>query len=176
SDNLTLVLVQADDIFTAPALTAVKRLSDALERIDGVTRVESLTTVNNIRGEAGSLDTNPLVGREIPTDRAGLARIRADALSNRVFVPHLVSASARATAIVAYTSGGAHFNRSFTDKVEELIGQTRTPGLRIFQMGEPFAKTTYGRYIERDQLTLIPLSIVVLLGVLFVASRTLEAR
>jgi len=174
SDNLTVVLVQADDVFTAPALAAVKRLSDALDRLDGVTRVESLTTVNNIRGDAGTLNTDPLVGREIPTERAALERIRADALSNRVFVPHLVASNARATAVVAYTAGGAHFNRAFTNKVEELIAQARTPGVRLLQMGEPFAKTTYGRYIERDQLTLIPLSIAVLLVVLFLAFRTLE--
>lgn len=174
SDNLTVVLVQADDVFTAPVLMAVKRLSDAIERLDGVTRVESLTTVNNIRGDAGSLTTDPLVGREIPTERPALERIRADALSNRVFVPHLVAASARATAIVAYTAGGAHFNRQFTENVEELIAQARAPGVRILQMGEPFAKTTYGRYIERDQLTLIPLSIAVLLVVLFLAFRTVE--
>ena len=175
SDNLTIVLVQADDVFTAPALAAVKRLSDALERLEGVTRVESLTTVNNIRGDAGTLTTEPLVGRTIPAGREALERVRADALSNRVFVPHLVARDARATAVVAYTAGtGAHFNGAFTDKVEELIAQARTPGVRIFQMGEPFAKTTYGRYIERDQLTLIPLSIVVLLVVLFLAFRTLE--
>jgi predicted RND superfamily exporter protein len=175
SDSLTVVLVKADDVFTAPALTAVKRLSDALERLDGVTHVESLTTVNNIRGDAGSLNTDPLIGREIPTERAMLDRIRADALSNRVFVPHLVAADARATAVVAYTAGGQHFNRAFTEKVDELIAQARTSGLSIFQMGEPYAKTVYGRFIERDQLTLIPLSIAVLLVVLFLAFRTVEA-
>ena len=174
SDNMTVVLVKADDVFTVPALTVVKRLSDALERLDGVTRVESLTTVNAIRGEGGTLTTDPLVGRDVPSDPAALARIRTDALSNRVFVPHLVSADARATAVVAYTAGGKHFNRPFTDKVEALIAQARTPGLQIFQMGEPFVKTTYGRYIELDQLTLIPLSIAVLLLVLFLAIRTLE--
>jgi uncharacterized protein len=174
SDDLTVVLVQADDVFTPPALTAIQRLSDALERLDGVTRVESLTTVNNIRGGDGTLNTDQLVGRQIPSHPAALQRIRADALSNRVFVPNLVSADARAAGIVVYTAGAAHFNATFTDQVEALIAGARAPGLRILQMGEPFVKTTYGRYIERDQLTLIPLSIAVLLFVLFLAFWTLE--
>jgi uncharacterized protein len=174
SDNLTVVLVKADDVFTPAALTAVKRLSDALERLDGVTRVESLTAVNNIRGNDGALNTDPLVGRQIPTDPKALASIKADALGNRVFVPNLVARDAKATAVIAYTAGGPHFNRHFTDKVEELIAQVRAPGLRIFQMGEPFAKVTYASYIERDQLTLIPLSIAVLLFVLFLSFRNLE--
>ncbi|HEY2991664.1 MAG TPA: MMPL family transporter [Methylomirabilota bacterium] len=174
SDNLTVVLVKADDVFAPAALRAVKRLSDALEGLDGVSRVESLTTVKNIRGDDGALNTDPLIGRDIPSDPAALAAIRADALGNRVFVPNLVAPDGRATAVVAYTAGGAHFNRHFTQEVERLIAQVTTPGLRIFQMGEPFAKTTYASYIERDQLTLIPLSIAVLLLVLFLAFRTLE--
>ena len=174
SDNLTIVLVEADDVFTPVPLTAVKRLSDALERLDGVTRVESLTTVNNIRGSDGTLNTEPLLGREVPTAPDVLAAVKRDALANRVFVPNLVAADARATAVIAYTAGGAHFNRHFTDKVEELVAQARAPGLRIFQMGEPFSKVTYASYIERDQLTLIPLSIAVLLGVLFLSFRTLQ--
>jgi len=175
SDNLTVVLVKADDVFAVPALQAVKRLSDALERLDGVTRVESLTTVNNVRGDDGTLNTDPLIGPKIPTDAAALARIRADALSNRVLVHNLVSPDARATAVVVYTAGTAHFNRAFTVQVDRLIAQVAAPGLRIFQMGEPFSKTTYASYIERDQLTLIPLSIGVLLVVLFLAFGTLEA-
>src|SRR5439155_13952086 len=175
SDNLTVVLVKADDVFAVPALQAVKRLSDALERLDGVTRVESLTTVNNVRGDDGTLNTDPLIGPRIPTDAAALAPIRADALSTRVLVHNLVSPDARATAVVVYTAGTSHFNRAFTVQVDRLIAQVAAPGLRIFQMGEPFSKPTYASYIERDQLTLIPLSIGVLLVVLFLAFGTLEA-
>jgi predicted RND superfamily exporter protein len=174
SDNLTVVLVQADDVFTTPVLQAVKNISDALERFDGVTRVESLTTVNNIRGDAASLNTDPLVGAHIPTDGAELQRIRADALSNRVFVGNLVAKDGRATAIVAYTAGGRHFNKPFTERLERLIAREAAPGLRIFQFGDPLTKVTYGRYIEQDQLTLIPFSIAVLLIVLFLAFRTLQ--
>ena len=57
SDNLTIVLVKADDVFAPAVLEMVRRLSDGLERIEGVTRVDSLTTVRNIKGRDDVLDT-----------------------------------------------------------------------------------------------------------------------
>jgi predicted RND superfamily exporter protein len=103
SDNLTLVMVKADDVFSPALLRSVKRLTDGLERVEGVTRVESLTTVRNIKGEKDSLNTEPLVPAPIPDGADDIARIRRDTLGNRVFVGNLVSADARATAITVYT-------------------------------------------------------------------------
>ena len=50
SDNLTAVVVSADTIFAAPVLQAGERLTGAIEQLDGVTRVDSLTSVNSIKG------------------------------------------------------------------------------------------------------------------------------
>jgi predicted RND superfamily exporter protein len=173
SDSVTVILVAGDDVFTPRVLDVVRRLSDALERTPGVTRVESLTTVRNIRGEGDAIDTEPLVGPGTP-DAAALQRIRADALSNRVFVGNIVSADGRATAVVAYTDGGKRFNAGFSDGVERLVAEVSTPGLTIFQIGEPLIKTAYGRAIERDQITVMPLSIGTLFIVLLLAFRTIQ--
>ena len=176
-DSLTIVLVKADNVFTAPVLQAVKRISDALERTEGVTRVESLTTVNNIKGEGDSLNTDPLVGAVVPTVPAELERIRADALGSRVFVGNIVSRDARATAVNIYTDakpGDKEFNRRFSSRVEALIKQEAAAGLTIFQIGTPLTKHTFGEYIQQDQLNLIPISLAVLLVILLFAFRMLQ--
>src|SRR5919198_6167319 len=86
SDTGAIVLLRADDVFTPKVLQAVRRLSGALERIEGVGRVDSLTTVRAIRGRGDVLDTDLLVPEEIPADPAdpaALRRIREDALRHR---------------------------------------------------------------------------------------------
>jgi hypothetical protein len=55
------VLVRADDVFTAPVLHAVGRLTTALGRLDGVSRVRSLTSLRRLKGRGDELDTGPLV-------------------------------------------------------------------------------------------------------------------
>ena len=175
SDNLTVVVVKADDVFTPAVLRAVQRLTEGLERVDGVTRVESLTTVRNIRGDGDRLDTEPLVGSPVPDDPATIARIRGDALGNRVFVGNIVSADARATAITVYTDSrprdGA-FNERFTERVESLIRQVSAPGLTIYQIGEILTRVTNQRYLDHDERTVVPIGVAVLLLILFLAFRT----
>src|SRR5919106_2412140 len=91
SDTGAFVLIRAEDVFTPAVLGTVRRLSEAFERIEGVSRVDSLTTVRNIRGRDDVLDTEPLVARQIPTAPADLRRLRQDALQHRAIAGTLVS-------------------------------------------------------------------------------------
>jgi uncharacterized protein len=173
-DNLTIVVVKAADVFTVEVLGIVRWLSDNLGRTDGVSRVESLTTVKNIRGRGDLLDTESLVGDPIPTDSATLTRIRGDALGNRALVGNLVAGDGRTTAIVVYadpTATDVHFNRRFSDHVDALIRQQSRSDVTLYQVGAPLTKATYSRGLERHMRTSIPLAAGVLLVVLFVCFR-----
>ncbi len=177
SDDLTVVLVKADDVFTPAVLRVVARLTDGLEGVEGASRVESLTTVKNIKGEGDALDTEPLIGRDVPDDPRGIARIRADALGNRVFVGNLVAADARATAITIYTdtpAGDREFNRRFTDQVEALIRREVAPGMSVYQIGGVFTRVANDQSIKDDQVRLVPICVLAQLVVLFVAFRTAQ--
>lgn len=177
SDNLTIVLIKADNVFTAPVLESIKRVSDAIEQIEGVSRVESLTTVNNIKGEGDSLNTEPLVGPRVPTDQKAIERIRADAMGNPIFVGNIVSKDATAAAVNAYTDpkpGDKEFNRRYSAEVESLIQKEIAAGFKIYQIGGPITKVTFGDFIQQDQRNLVPISIGVLLFILFLAFRMLQ--
>ena len=69
NDTLSIVVIKADDVFAAPVLESVRRVTRTLERMDLVSRVESLTTVRNVKGDGRSLDTEPLVPRPCPPAR-----------------------------------------------------------------------------------------------------------
>lgn len=177
SDVVTLVVIKADDVFTEPVLALVQRLSDALERLDDVLRVESLTTVRNIRGDADTLTTEPLVERHIPRDPARLARIRADALGNRAMVGSLVSPNGRTTAIVVLASrraGDHDLDRRLAGRVDGLIAGAAAPGVSMYQFGIPKTNATLAVDITHDMLTFLPLSTVVLLLFLLVQFRMVQ--
>src|SRR5256885_10979437 len=151
SDTVTIVLVKAEDVFTSAVLGAVRRLSDAFERIEGVRRVDSLTTVRNLSGRGDFLDTDLLVAPEIPTAPADLGRIRDDALRHRVIAGNIVAATGRATAIYVFTDLGLldrEFNKRLTDRVEALIRQEAAPGLTIHQIGGPIIIQAEGGLLD----------------------------
>lgn len=175
ADTQTIVVIKADDVFAPPVLRAVQRISDALEKTEGVTRVESLTTVKNIKGDGNTLNTDPLVERQIPTAEADLRRIRQDALSHPVFIKNIVSPDGKATGVIAYTDSkgkGEQYHQRVVERVDALIQQASAPGLTLYQIGSSLQKATYWEYMKADQLTLIPLSLGVLFLTLFLGFRT----
>jgi len=175
SDELTVVMLKADDVFTTPALELLQRLSDALERIDGVTRVDSLVTVHNISGTEDGVEIAPLLQHGIPRDGAGLAAVKTKALHNPVFVGNLISADARAAGIFVYTQPAETdkaFNQRFSTSVEHLIARNQVPGVTVEQIGGPLIKATVADFVRRDQMTLIPFSAMTLFVVLMIGFRT----
>jgi hydrophobe/amphiphile efflux-3 (HAE3) family protein len=176
NDNLTVVLVKAPDVFAPEVLAAVGRLSEALAAVPGVSRVESLTTVKNIKGEGDALDTEPLIAA-LPGTPAEVERIRADALDHRVLVGNLVSKDSRATAVTVYADPrpeDVSFNHRFVRQVDDLLAREARPGLTLVQVGAPLIKATYADWLRDDQRTVIPISVAVLLITLFLCFRMLQ--
>lgn len=177
SDELTVVMVKVDDVFAPHVLDLIHRLSEALERIEGVTRVDSLATVDNITADEDGLEIAPLLRSGVPSDPVALAHIRAKALANPMFVGNLVSTDARAAGLLIYTQsapGDREFNGRFSGAVDALLARESAPGVTLYQIGGPLIKATVADYVRRDQLTLIPLSAVTLFLVLLLGFRTAQ--
>jgi hydrophobe/amphiphile efflux-3 (HAE3) family protein len=180
SDNLTIVLVQADDVFAPAVLDVVRRLTEGLERIEGVSRVDSLASVKNIKGRDDTLDTEPLVSTPVPATAAEAARVRGDALDSRVIVGNLVSPDARATALAVYVTPPAPaardsgFNQRLVDRIDAVLREHSAPGVTAFQVGVPLTKATYVQYLGHHLRITPPLGLAVLVIVLFVCFRTLQ--
>jgi hydrophobe/amphiphile efflux-3 (HAE3) family protein len=178
TDALTIVVVKADDVFQPGVLGVVRRLSDALARLPGVSRVDSLATVRNATNRGDLLSTDALLPPAIPADAAGLAGLRADTLRNPAFTGSLVASDGRAAAINVYTDASPHdtaFNQRFSTQVDAVIAREAAPALAIFQIGPPLIKATYAQYSQEDLLRLLPLSGLLLFGILYAVCGTLQA-
>ena len=175
SDTLTLVVLKAPggDIFTPKALTAIRELTSALGRLEGVTEVKSLATVQGFGLFLGMPVRSGLLQR-IPANPDELARLKERVLGSEVLTGTVVSARGDCAAISVFTEpppGADDFNASFAGAVDALIVE-HSAGLKGYQIGEPMAKSAFTRYMERDQRRLVPWSVVLLLLVLFAAYRS----
>ncbi len=177
-DNFTLVLVRAEDVFAPRVLASLQELSNRIEALEGVRRVESLATVRTITGDGDRLVIEPLVGDLAPSRPDEVARIRADALGDRMLVGNLVAPDGRAAAIIVQLdppAGDAAFNRRFVAALDALIAEHARPGLEIFQLGRPFFHVAFADGILADLVTLAPLALALLFVVLSLAFRMLHA-
>jgi len=171
-DVILTVVIRKPDVFSRDVLQAVERLTLEGGDIDGVTRVVSLATVNNLRGRDGVLDTSPLLP-SVPSDPAELSRIRRDALANPVLIGEVVNATGDTTALHFFIESRANdhgFARHLVDSMEKLIVREKAalgPDAVIYQVGSPYVKTEIIRSIHKDLFTLSPFAALALIGALY---------
>jgi len=179
SDDLSVVVVKASDIFAVPVLQSIERLSDQFDAITEVTRVDSLTKINSIKGDGDSVRTGPLIEGAVPTKQAEIERIRRDALANPILLDNVVAADARAAAILVYADAAPEdvdFDARFSKQLDDLIAaETARSGLEIYQIGEPYTQRILAESLVGDQTYIMPLAAAVLVVVLGLMFRTAHA-
>lgn len=177
TDNITVIYVEDDNLFSPDQMTALDELAFAMEELPSVDKVESLFTVTNFKGEDGALSTAPLVDW-LPETQEEADQIKTDALRNPVLVNNVVSPDGRSTAINLFVEGDPNdpeyntkFSRAVDEKIEELGGSFD----RVFQLGNSYTKRLISENIMGDQIRLVPFSALILLGTLWIMMRTPSA-
>ena len=175
SDNLTVVSVKSlkGDVFNEKTLKLIDELTNQFSKLEGVTKVTSLVTVNKIKGENDSLNTDKLI-TNIPNDEADLDTIRKDTMMNYIFVKNIISSDGKATAININTenrNGDINFNTKISTSINNIIDKHKG-NHEIYQIGTPLIKVTFSSYIAGDQKTLIPLAVILIMITLALTFRS----
>jgi predicted RND superfamily exporter protein len=166
-DEIAVIGVVADDVFSRNVLEVIERLTHAAEKAPHVLSVRSLTS----EAVRTLLD-------EIPD--AGLQALREEALASNLMRGWLVSADASATPVLVEmeregntVTGKASLVKALREIVEQE--QARTPEAELFLSGTPVLDEAFFRYNNRDVSLLIPLSIVLVLAAGLAAFRRISA-
>ena len=178
SDVLSIVVVKpkSGDVFTTETLALIEELTEAFGALDGVTQVKSLTTEHIIKGEDDFVNTNKLI-MEIPDDPESLALIRENALGNDSFLGYIVSKDGTTAAINIYTDkpkGDQEFDDRFVGSVNEIIDKHKDRWT-IYFVGAPLASSTMLASIKKDQMTVNPAMLGVIVVFLLLAYRSFIA-
>ncbi|MBW2267851.1 MAG: MMPL family transporter [Deltaproteobacteria bacterium] len=164
-DQIFVVAMQCDDVFRSEHLMALRRVSDAVSRIEGVRGVASLVKVTAFRYDPDEdwIEVRPFI-EEIPDSTEELARLRERALTTAPYRRNLISDDGRTAAL----------NISFkpmTDRefiAAKLDAQIRTTlaaetsdQRRFYVSGRPHVKSLMYETMIRDLAVLIPAVLVV---------------
>ena len=162
-DQIFVIAMECDDVFHPEQLRALRRVGDAISRIEGVRSVKSLLRVTAFRYDPDQdwVEVRPLV-EDIPEDAAALAALRARALDDPIYRRNLVSDDGRAAAInVSFKPmSELAFVRSDVDgRIRAILDAETTPARRFYVSGRPHIKARMYRIVTRDLLVLIPTAI-----------------
>ncbi len=171
SDEIGVVGIIADTIYTPETLKKIVRLSKRIKAIEGVDDVSSLA--NAVDPIANVLDP-PLLMPRIPTTPAELAALR-DTLADRpMYLKNLVAPDGRAAAInivFAEMNDDEFLRLGIDDKVVALLDQERDPE-RMYYTGLPYLKVYSTTAMQQDLARFVPLTLVLIVVVLYLSFRS----
>ena len=174
TDNITIVYVRDDELFTPEKIEALEELVFTLEEVEGVIHAESLFTATNFRNVDGFLEANPLIDW-LPETRTEALEIKVNALDNPVLVDNLITSDGNGVAINLYVQEDGEdndFNVRFSREVDRILEEKAGEFDTAFQLGLSYTRRLISENIISDQIKLVPLSIFVLLLVLTVTMRS----
>ncbi len=178
TDNRTIIYIKDTQLWTPDKLATIERLHRSIEKIEKVTRVDSVFSLHTIDGRQGKVDSKPLL-REAPrtAEEASMAKQRA--LANPLYLGNFFSADGTATAIIVSVvdiDEEENFDRKFFEKLEKLLEASRGEFEKIVQVGSPRINAELRASLFEDFVLLGPLSALILvLSILFFLRSTLSA-
>ncbi len=173
-DKYLIVAVVCDDVFTPANLTKLQRLHKQIAAIPGVGEVLSLSNVKYARSLTDGVSAERLLP-EGALDEARLNEARRVATTDRLFVGNLVSADAKTAAfnILLKPELPTAQRHAYTGQIYQL---TRDAGFDAsYLAGDPYAQLRATEAIKRDLRVFLPLTLLLLVGVLWLSSRSLTA-
>ena len=169
--TIIVVDLECPDVFTAEGLSAIRRVSDALMKVESVQDVKSLTHSYKPVRKGLSFQMEPLVsGGESPAD---WERLREYCLGNPLIRNVMVSPDCRhATLTLTFEKPFPDLNskRDLRTNLEAVLAEFETEGLVFERIGLPLVEEEVHARIMEDLVRFTPmvfLFLAVVLGLVF---------
>ncbi|MGE9292913.1 MAG: efflux RND transporter permease subunit [Puniceicoccales bacterium] len=178
SDQLASVYIEDTQLFSPEKLALLKQLTLDLRKLPEVQREENLFTAKNITGSGGWVDTSPLVKR-LPETQKEADWLKTVAQANPLLTRAILSEDGEATLLSLYlkpsTSSESHYDRKVYESIEGILKEYNGKFDRVFQVGSPAIHVWMSDYILGDQKFLLPLSCLILIGLIGLLMGSVQA-
>lgn len=167
SNYINFVALEHEDIFRTETLRTLDELTKALEGINGVKQVLSLSNVLDMKDVGVELSVTRLINSEkIPDTPKALKELRGYTLSNPAYVGNLISKDG-AVALVSVRIAENADKGKVAYKIRE-VAKKAAPDYTLYFGGFSMVMEYMGRLIARDMGRLIPITFFVIMGLLFI--------
>ena len=174
SDEIGVVGVRSEDLFSKGTLEKIRRLTSALEKIGGVDRVVSLT--NAVDPSRDVFSPPPLI-LTIPPSASQRAELERTLTDTPLFAINLVSKDLHGAAINIFfedLSDAEYADLGIDAQVRTIIAAEEGPE-QIYYTGASHVKHEATASMRRDLYVFTPIALCLVLATLWVSFRRLRA-
>ncbi len=173
SDEVGVIGLIADNIYTPEVLQKIKRLTDEIKKVDGVEDVISLTSAVD---PVADVVEPPLLVPQIPTTATALAGLKKTLSERPIYLKNLVSPDGRAAAInifFANINDDEFFRLGIDDSIQALVAKENGPE-KLYYTGLPHFKVYSARAMWDDLTLFVPATLLLIIIVLFFCFHSLR--
>lgn len=177
SDVITSIYIKDKNLFTPEKINLLEKLSWKLSEIKEIYKVDSLFNSPNFYNDGGILSTVPLFD-PVPDEQEELDKLLDIGLGNPLYINQFLSPDKQSMTIVLYAEKGNHdvgYYERLANNVDKELKPLKTNFETIFQIGIPRLSTHVIKGMTDDQITLIPLAILIVCLLLLVGLKSLNA-
>jgi predicted RND superfamily exporter protein len=179
SDDVVVVAIVADSVYTPRTVQKIDRLTRELGKIPEVRSVLSMTNAKDIVADVlGDGETPALMVASIPETAQAAAALQAKFAQEPLYLDLLVSADGRAAAInIAFRSDVTDqefLKRKLDERIRVVIAREDGGPERIYYTGLPHLKAAVAVTQREDLTRLLPATLVLLLIALFFCLRSIR--
>jgi len=172
NDEIIMVAVEADDVFTPQTIDLVSRLTDRLAKVEGVKEVVSLANALAIRSTDYGLDIAPIMDK-VPETAEDYEALRREVMANPLVASALISKASDTTAVIVNLDNtqGHEFFKQVNAAVDEIVAQ-EAGDTRVWVTGPPRVKFATTEIVLDDLIWFPPLISLVMMVLLYVLLRS----
>jgi uncharacterized protein len=173
-NDMAMVVVQSEEIFTKQNIEAIAKLSQDFKNIDGVSAVISLTNIIDIRkAEDGTAEVGKLIDPyDLPKDAAGYEAVKKYALSKEFYLGRLITPDSKYSLITVRIAPQSN-KAEVAKKIKETAYKDPLP-FKVYLGGNPVMMSELSEIIFNDLRFLIPIVSLLIIVVLYFSFKTLR--
>jgi len=161
-DTIVLGISNEKGILNPDTLRRIKKITDEILKIKGVATqdVSSLTTIDNVTTEAGTLKVSTIMSK-IPDTEAEIGYLRKTLLENPLFVNRIISTDEKTTAIYIPIEKGAN-GKEIAEKIKDIV-RGENGSEKYYIAGDPVARDVFGSEMFKLMAIFAPIAGAIML-------------
>ncbi|MEO1925841.1 MAG: MMPL family transporter, partial [Gammaproteobacteria bacterium] len=164
TDNKTIIYIKDENLWTPEKLLHLEQLHLAIEKTQGVSRVDGIFSLHTIHGVDGKIVSRPVL-RSAPKTVEEALSAKESALANPLYLGNFFSEDGNVTAMIVSivdADDRNNFSREIYQALEDHINVHLSEFEYITQVGPPRINAELKQSLYEDFMLLGPLSAVIL--------------
>ncbi len=172
-NSMGMVILKTDNIFKTPVLEDIKRITDSLSVMPGISTVTSLTNIIEIKGNDSGIETGLLLDEyDLPKTPAQLDSLKDRVMAKEMYKGNIVSDDGTSTIVMFTLLDGAD-KQAVAQQVKATITAMHLPET-IYFGGLPMMMDDVGNLMKNDMGTLLPITFIVIMLILLLSFKSLR--